>query len=80
MKAPKDYIAIDCNFYDVLLENATLKTKVDISYTDEEQNIINVIDRIIDVYTKSKNEYMQLENGAIIRLDYIISVGKYKNK
>ncbi len=78
MKVPDDYIAIDCNFYDVLLENATLKTKVEISYKDEKQNIINVMDRIVDVYTESKNEYMRLENGTIVRLDYIISVGNYK--
>jgi Rho-binding antiterminator len=71
---PVPYIAIDCNNYDILLAKATLKTNCKISYTNEDGNILQTEGVIIDVYTKVKEEFLQLNNEIIIRLDKLISV------
>jgi Rho-binding antiterminator len=68
------YIPIDCNSYDVLLAKATLKTNCKISYTNEDGNILQTEGIIIDVYSKVKEEFLQLNNGITIRLDKLISV------
>jgi Rho-binding antiterminator len=68
------YIAIDCNSYDVLLAKATLKTNCKISYNDENGNVAETEGIIVDVYTKAKEEFLQLNNGIIIRLDKLIIV------
>jgi Rho-binding antiterminator len=68
------YIPIDCNSYDVLLAKATLKTNCKISYTNEDGNVLQTEGIIIDVYTKTKEEFLQLNNGIVIRLDKLITV------
>ncbi len=71
---PLPYKAIDCNDYDILLAKATLKTNCKISYTNEDGNVLQTEGIIIDVYTKVKEEFLQLNNGIIIRLDKLILV------
>jgi Rho-binding antiterminator len=67
------YIPIDCNIYDVLLSNATFKKPCNIVYmSNGHKQITTAI--IVDVYTKAKEEFMQLSDDTIIRLDKIISV------
>lgn len=68
------YTPIDCNFYDILEANAVLKKVVRIEYKDEQENIIEIHHRIVDLFIKEKAEYMKLENGLVIRLDLIHSV------
>jgi Rho-binding antiterminator len=68
------YIAIDCNDYDILLAKATLKTNCKISYTNEDGNVLQTEGIVIDVYTKAKEEFLQLNTGIIIRLDKLITV------
>lgn len=72
------YQSIDCSYYDVLLANASLKNNVEIRYRDENEVEHTVTDRIEDVYTASKSEYMRLASGLIIRLDHILEVGGEK--
>jgi Rho-binding antiterminator len=67
------YIPIDCNMYDVLLSKATLKKACFIVYKNEEHEQSSTA-IIVDVYTKAKEEFMQLNNDIIIRLDKIVSV------
>jgi Rho-binding antiterminator len=69
----ESYTPIDCNMYDVLLSNATLKKECTIVFKNKD--LIETIKAIIvDVYTKAKEEFLQLNTGVIIRLDKIISV------
>ena len=71
--ANNTYIPIDCNMYDVLISKATLKKICQIVYKEEEyEKTTTAI--IVDVYTKTKEEFMQLSDDAIIRLDKIVSV------
>jgi Rho-binding antiterminator len=70
----KLYTPINCNSYDVLLAKATLKTTCKILYTDENCNTLQTEGRIIDVYTKAKEEFLLLNTVIIIRLDKLISV------
>jgi Rho-binding antiterminator len=71
----KKYEPINCSFHDILLENATFRKRILIVYYEldgakkEGNNIIK------DVYTKNKEEFMLLDDGKIIRLDHIVSVG-----
>jgi len=68
------YKTISCSFYDLLLEKATLKEKVQITYKVNKAPETTVSAIIVDVYTKSKEEFLKLDNDLIIRLDHIISV------
>jgi Rho-binding antiterminator len=67
------YIPIDCNMYDVLLAKATLKKLCIIVFRTNEK-INSLTATIVDVYTKAKEEFMQLSDGTVIRLDKIISI------
>jgi Rho-binding antiterminator len=67
------YKPIDCNIYDVLLEKATLKKECTIVFTSGEKTITTTA-IIVDVYTKTKEEFALLNDGTIIRLDKIVSV------
>jgi transcriptional antiterminator Rof (Rho-off) len=64
---------IDCNMYDVLLVKATVKKLCSIIFKSKEKTE-TLTATIVDVYTKAKEEFMQLSNGEIIRLNKIISV------
>jgi Rho-binding antiterminator len=77
---PLPYLPINCNSYDILLAKATLKTNCKISYTNEDGNVLQTEGVIIDVYTKVKEEFLQLNNGIIIRLDKLILVDDEKIK
>jgi Rho-binding antiterminator len=76
------YTPINCDSYDILLANATLKKKCNILYADIDEKTLRTEAIIIDVYTKAKEEFVQLNNGLVLRLDKIISVDGetiYKN-
>ena len=68
------HIPINCNCYDILLAKARLKNRCHILYINEAGNFIETEAIITDVYTKAKEEFLQLDNGMVIRLDKIISV------
>ncbi len=74
MKNNKEfYKAINCSFYDKLLEYASLKKEVEIVFENGNGRDTEV-SLIKNVFTKDKAEYLLLSSGTIIRLDYIYSV------
>jgi Rho-binding antiterminator len=76
-KLPK-YIPIDCLFVDRLQDWATRKEVVKIVYRNKAGEVISINTRIIDLYTKNKEEFIVLENKVTFRLDLLVSVNEYK--
>ncbi|WP_020534664.1 hypothetical protein [Lewinella cohaerens] len=68
-----NYIPINCSYYDELEAIATLKKVVTIVYSDEQGEEVSTVTRIINLYTRSKEEFMVLENGMQFRLDRLVS-------
>ncbi len=68
------YSPIDCSFHDILLDRATRRKKISVAYlsSGKRQQLEEVI--ILDVFTKNKEEFMTLDSGEMIRLDYLVSV------
>ena len=76
-----DYQPISCDFYDVLEESATLRKRSIIHFYNTEWQEKQIVSRIVNLFTKEKEEFMELENGQILRLDRLISVdGKLLTK
>jgi len=67
------YKPINCDFHELLLAKATLKQVCEITFIENNEQITTQ-SLIIDVYTKKGEEFLVLNTGKIIRLDYIISV------
>jgi len=66
------YVPISCSFYDFLEKAATLGRLSTIEYLNEDR-VVQVESKIQTLVIKDKVEYMVLENGQSIRLDYLIS-------
>lgn len=74
----RPYQPIDCNIYDVLLAAATLQQVVELRYQNPSTSSKDEVEqqvrgRILDVYTKAGEEFLQLSSGEIIRLDHLIA-------
>lgn len=73
----RPYRPINCSFHDVLLDRATRRKTVIVQYLSE--NAVRETAGIInDVLTKNGAEYMVLDNGQTIRLDFLKSVDGVK--
>ncbi len=69
------YIPISCSFYDRLEAWAVRREKVSICFRDIENNAEQIVEGVIvDLFSKEQVEYLQIETGEKIRLDYLISV------
>jgi len=68
------YIPIDCNYYDRLLEVITRRQEALLVYRNLENVPIAVTTSFFDIYTKAGEEFLQLTDGTVIRLDKIISL------
>lgn len=68
------YIPINCSYYDELEALATRKRIVPIIYRKDDGEEATLQTRILDFYTRNKEEFMVLEAGPDIRLDKIVSV------
>jgi Rho-binding antiterminator len=68
------YYPIDCDFYDRLEAWVTLRQICKIIYYDSFEELVEVQNQIVDVYTAHKAEHIKLKNGTEIRCDRIISV------
>ncbi|MFA5834231.1 MAG: hypothetical protein WDA22_12220 [Bacteroidota bacterium] len=66
------YQSISCSYYDQLEAYATKRTHCSIIYSDDSEKIIDGV--IVDVYAKEGAEYLKLDNGTVIRLDYLLSI------
>ncbi|PSB46832.1 hypothetical protein C7B80_11690 [Cyanosarcina cf. burmensis CCALA 770] len=69
-----DYCLVDCGFHDRLEALATLRQICQISYRTVTGEIVEVQDRIVDVYAANQADFLKLKDGTEIRLDRLISV------
>ena len=67
------YKQVNCNFYDQLERYATLKTKLFITYAQNNSEIREEIE-IKTLETQDKSEYLISNLDKRIRLDQIISI------
>ena len=67
------YIPINCSYYDELEAAATQAKIVKLVYRDKSGEK-QLDTRIVNLYTKNKEEFMVLENGLEIRLDHLLSI------
>jgi Rho-binding antiterminator len=70
----KTYQRISCDYYDNLEAWATLKTLCHIIYLSETGEQKSTQGLITDLFAENHAEYMVLNNGLTIRLDYILSI------
>ena len=68
------YLPINCNFYDVILEKATLREYCKVQYFTEIHEFITCNALIKDVFTQAGEEFAMLSTGESIRLDKIVSI------
>ena len=66
----RDYVPIDCNFYDELVLLAMQKQVIDIN--EKSKPIFKA--KIKDLITEKKSEYLVLDNGIRYRLDQIVKL------
>jgi hypothetical protein len=71
MEAP--YTPIPCSFHDQLLHYATRRELLSIRILNESMEV-EIQATILDVFTRSGAEFMQLDNGQEYRLDQLLSV------
>lgn len=76
-----NYTPISCSFYDELEALATRKERVVIEYYDSINDkitvppVIKTVEGFIkNLFTKSKEEFVELDNTFTIRLDKIVAV------
>lgn len=67
------YQPINCSFYDLLEQAATLGTICTIIYKTEESEV-KLEGRINDLYVRQKVEYLKLASRIEIRLDSLVSL------
>lgn len=67
------YKPINCDFHSILESKATTKSEVTLSYSSEE--ILKEIKCVIsNIYTVKGKEFLETNDGLIIRLDKIKSI------
>ncbi len=68
------YRLLDCHFYDQLEALATLRQLCQIVYRTSSGEVIEVQDRIADIYAVNQADFLRLTDGTEIRLDCLVSV------
>ena len=68
------YQPINCGFYDELEILAMHKSNCTIEFRTDDNQTTSVEDVIVNVYSKNKEEFLELRGGQIIRLDRLIRV------
>ncbi|MEM6722411.1 MAG: hypothetical protein AAF598_00160 [Bacteroidota bacterium] len=74
MKEKAVYIPVSCHFHDELELLALRGTESTIQYRDEKGDPRIITTRIKTWTSRKEGEYLVLENGQEIRLDYLIQV------
>ncbi len=72
--SPREYRPVGCDIHDKLESLATLHQPAEITYTGPQGVEHRSCGHIEDVYTEGKAEYLRLDDGEVIRLDWITSV------
>jgi len=70
----KKYVPIDCNFYDEIEIRAMRGNKCTVIYLSEKEEQTTIEGVIKNVYSKNKEEFLEMESGLIFRLDRLISL------
>jgi transcriptional antiterminator Rof (Rho-off) len=70
------YSPIDCDLYDELVSLIMCRQRCTIVYRNSNNQKIVLEDQPIDVYSQDKQEFLQLHNGTLIRLDRLIQVNQ----
>ncbi|BAW79881.1 hypothetical conserved protein [Candidatus Nitrosoglobus terrae] len=69
-----DYIPISCDLHDHLEILATFRKPCQIAYRTTHSEVVEILDTIVDIYTKNKEEFVLLDSGKSTRLDMLIKV------
>ena len=67
-----DYAPIDCHFYDQLKAAATQRRRVALQYFNDLRQLCLESGVIDTFFIRDKVEFMRLQSGEEIRLDFII--------
>lgn len=67
------YQPINCSFYDLLEQAATLGTVCTIIYITKDKEV-KIEGKLNDLYVRKKVEYLKLATGIEIRLDNLVSL------
>ncbi|WP_143473748.1 hypothetical protein [Flavilitoribacter nigricans] len=70
----RSYVPISCSFYDELEALATLRKPAVIKYNETDAVTKTAEGKIKDFFIREGAEYLLMDTGLEIRLDYIISV------
>ncbi|WP_353481592.1 hypothetical protein [Haliscomenobacter sp.] len=74
MHPKQPYKPINCDFYDELEAFATQQKTVLVEFETPQGNMRKCEVRIVNLETRNKEEFVTLDNGLEIRLDFIHSV------
>lgn len=67
------YRSIGCSYYDQLEAYSVQRTRCSIIHRLNDADIVSE-GIIIDIFARDSAEFLKLDNGTEIRLDYIVSV------
>lgn len=70
----KKYVPINCDFYDEIEIRAMRRSQCTVVYLTENGESTSIHGIIKNVYSKNKEEFLEMENGLIFRLDRLISL------
>lgn len=65
----KKYVPINCDFYDEIEIRAMRKSKCSVVYLSEKGETLTIEGVIKNVYSKNKEEFLEMKSGLIFRLD-----------
>lgn len=68
------YHPISCSLHDELLALATLQQTIQITWYDFDGSKHQANEKIIDVFSRNAQEFLQLSSGKEIRLDQLVNV------
>lgn len=71
-----DYQPIDCNKYDEIILVIQIGEEVEIVLNEQFDGPKRIKSTILDIFTRTKEEFILLADGQMIRLDYLKMVGE----
>ncbi len=74
-----EYHPVNCGFYDYFEACITLRERVKIIYLNEEGQTCIITAKPTDLQLKNGGEFLVLENGEYIRLDFILQFNGVEN-
>lgn len=70
------YRPIDCSVHDQLEHVAVLRRVCRIRYRTPQDQEMEVLSRIVDIFARGGEEFVRLESGDEVRLDRLIAVAE----